>query len=283
MTNSSIVTRASNAKINLGLQVLNQRTDGYHNIYSLFVEVNLADTLCFTPSKKYALTAEGISLSLDDRNLISKAYHLLRAHSAAIPTAYSIHLKKQIPMGGGLGGGSSNAATTLLALNTLWNLNKTETELETLGKSIGADVPFFIKGGLQLVEGIGDILTAIPSSPLKGIFFVLVVPPLHISTPEAYKALNKSLQASKNHPKFAPLSEPMKWELFDNDFERVIRKTYPEIGEIKQRLLKNGALHASLSGSGSTVFGVFDNRDKAEASLENFFSYQTFLTSPVFR
>ena len=283
MTNSTKTKSISNAKINLGLQVLNKREDGYHNLHSVFVETDLSDILTFSPADKYSLEVEGVQAPTDDSNLISKAYHLLSTQAQKVSSGYRIHLKKRIPTGGGLGGGSSNAATTLLTLNKLWNLNKTEEELERLGKTIGADVPFFIKGGVQLVEGIGDILTPIDADPLKGLVFVLVIPPIHVSTPAAYKALNKSLQAITDHPKFAPPSKPMKWELFDNDFERVIRKTYPEIGEIKEKLLQNGALFASLSGSGSTVFGVFDNRDKAKASMEKFSPYQTFLSSPVFR
>ncbi|MDP6570978.1 MAG: 4-(cytidine 5'-diphospho)-2-C-methyl-D-erythritol kinase [Candidatus Marinimicrobia bacterium] len=283
MTNSTKTKSISNAKINLGLQVLNKREDGYHNLHSVFVETDLADTLTFSPAEKYSLKVEGLSVPTDDSNLISKAYHLLRTQAQEASSEYSIHLKKKIPIGGGLGGGSSNAAATLIALNKLWGLDHSNTELEVLGKSLGADVPFFIKGGIQLVEGIGDILTPIDTDPLKGLVFVLVIPPFHVSTPAAYKAVNKSLQAISDRTKFAPLSKPMKWELFENDFERVIRKTYPEIGEIKEKLFQNGALFASLSGSGSTVFGVFDNRDKAEASMEKFSPYQTFLSSPVFR
>ena len=282
---SSITTKitSSNAKINLGLQVLNKREDGYHNLHSIFIETDLADTLTFKPNKNYSLKVEGLSVPNDESNLISRAYNLLSSQTKEIYSEYSIHLKKKIPTGGGLGGGSSNAAKTLLTLNKLWKLNKTEKQLEQLGKTIGADVPFFIKGGIQLVEGIGEILTPIDGGPLKGLVFVLVIPPFYISTLAAYKTLNKSLEKTTGRPKFAPLSEPMKWELFDNDFERVICKTYPEIGEIKKKLLKNGALFASLSGSGSTVFGVFDNNDKAKASRKSFFPYQTILSSPVFR
>ena len=222
-------------------------------------------------------------IPIDGSNLISKAYHLLRSQVESIGTEYAIHLKKQISIGGGLGGGSSNAGATLKALNQLWQLNLTTEELERLGAELGADVPFFIKGGVQLVEGIGDILTPVDPNLLEGYSFLLVVPPIHISTPWAYNALNKTLQPNKRLPKFPPLSKPMKWELFDNDFERVIRKTYPEISNIKEKLQNAGALYAGLSGSGSTVFGVFDNHQKAEALLENFSPYQTFLSSPVFR
>jgi len=276
----------SNAKINLGLNVLNKRKDGYHNLHSLFVEIELADELLFTPSEMYQLTAEGdqtTDLPLDKNNLITQAYQLIRGKIENVRTEYAIHIKKQIPMGGGLGGGSSNAATTLRALNELWKMKLSQDSLELLGAKLGADIPFFIRGSVQLIEGIGDILT--PQNPklLIDLYFLLIVPPIHIATPWAYGALNKTLQPYKSHPKFSPLSKPMKWELFDNDFERVIRKTYPEVGKIKETLQSAGALYAGLSGSGSTVFGVFDNLQKAEAILGNFSQYQTFLTSPVIR
>ena len=276
----------SYAKINLGLNVLNKRKDGYHNLHSLFVEIELTDELLFTPSEMYQLTVEGdqtTDLPLDENNLITQAYQLIRGKIENVRTEYAIHIKKQIPMGGGLGGASSNAATTLRALNELWKLKLSQDSLELLGAKLGADIPFFIRGSVQLIEGIGDILT--PQNPklLIDLYFLLIVPPIHIATPWAYGALNKTLQPYKSHPKFSPLSKPMKWELFDNDFERVILKTYPEVGKIKENLQSAGALYAGLSGSGSTVFGVFDNLQKAEAILGNFSQYQTFLTSPVIR
>jgi len=247
------------------------------------LEIDLEDALAFRPLPSFQLSVEGVDVPVDESNLISKAYQLIRSRTERVDTEYAIHLKKKIPMGGGLGGGSSNAAATLNALNQLWKLNFPLQELEKMGVELGADVPFFIKGGVQLVEGIGDILTPMDYALLKEYSFLLVVPPIQISTPWAYGALNKSLQPNKRQPKFSPLSKPMKWELFDNDFERVIRKTYPEISNIKEKLQNAGALYAGLSGSGSTVFGVFDNHQKAEALLENFSPYQTFLSSPVFR
>jgi len=247
------------------------------------LEIDLEDALVFCPLSSFQLSVEGVDVPVDESNLISKAYQLIRSRTERVDTEYAIHLKKKIPMGGGLGGGSSNAAATLNALNQLWKLNFSLQELEKMGVELGADVPFFIKGGVQLAEGIGDILTPVDYALLKEYSFLLVVPPIHISTPWAYNALNKTLQPNKRLPKFSPLSKPMKWELFDNDFERVIRKTYPEISNIKEKLQNAGALYAGLSGSGSTVFGVFDNHQQAEVLLENFSPDQTFLSSPVFR
>ena len=276
----------SYAKINLGLQILNKRDDNFHNLHSIFLEVDLIDELVFTPSSIYNITSEGpasAKLPLDETNLISKAYIAMKKKKNSPHTEYDIHINKKIPIGSGLGGGSSNAAATLIALNNLWDISLNNYELEQTAKSIGADAPFFIKGGLQLVEGIGDILSVIDPILIKDLIFVLVVPSIHISTAWAYRTLNKTLQPNINRPKFSPLSEPMNWELFENDFERVIHETYPEIGEIKANLNNSEALYTGLSGSGSTVFGVFDNLQKAETILEKFNQYQTFLTSPVFR
>ena len=273
----------SHAKINLGLQVLNKREDDYHNIRSCFVEIDLEDILVFRPLPSYRLSVEGVDVPVDESNLISKAYRFIRLRAEKVQTEFSIHLKKCIPIGGGLGGGSSNAAVTLNALNQLWHLNLSAEKLEAMGTEIGADVPFFIKGGIQLVEGIGDVLTPVDPTRMKDLYFILVVPPIQIVTPWAYRVLNKTLHPNKRKAKFPPLSKPMKWELFDNDFERVIYETYPEIRETKARLQNAGALHAGLSGSGSTVFGVFDNLQKAEPILGKLNQYQTYLTSPVFR
>jgi len=269
----------------MGLQVLNKREDGYHNLHSLFLEVDLYDELIFIPSDKFHLTIEGkegAEIPLDESNLITKSYRLFQSMMKSVPTEYAIHLKKIIPIGSGLGGGSSNAAYTLKALNELWELNYSSNKLETLGAQLGADVPFFIRGGFQLGEGIGEKLTPQNNQILHGLHFLLIIPPFHISTAEAYKSLNKPLRRIENHYKFSPVSKPVNWQLFDNDFEKVIRKAYPEIGDIKKTLQSAGVLYAGLSGSGSAVFGVFDNLKTAELIREDFSHYQTFLTSPVF-
>ena len=275
----------SSAKVNLGLQILNKREDGYHNLHSLFVELALADKLILTPSSNFKLSADcanNIQLPPDDTNLVSRAYKLIRQMTKSVSSEYAVHLKKVIPIGSGLGGGSSNAANTLKALNELWKLNYSFNKLEDLSAKLGSDVPFFIRGGFQLAEGIGEKLTPQDNQILHGLHFLLIIPPFYISTPDAYRSLNKPLRTVENHSKFVSVSEPVNWQLFDNDFEKVFRKTYPEIGDIKENLQGAGALYAGLSGSGSTVFGVFDNLKTAELTREDFPRYQTFLTSPVF-
>ena len=275
----------SNAKVNLSLKILNKRKDGYHNLYSLFVELDLADKLIFTSSSDFKLSIDctnEIQMPLNNTNLIIRAYELMRHETSSVVSEYVVHLKKVIPLGSGLGGGSSNAAFTLKALNELWKLNYSLTKLENLGSVLGADVPFFIRGGFQLAEGIGDKLTPQNDRILSGLHFLLIIPPFHIDTPKAYNSLNKPLRSAENYSKFAPVSKPVNWQLFDNDFEKVIQKAYPEISEIKENLQGAGALYAGLSGSGSTVFGVFDNLKTADLTREYFSRYQTFLTSPFF-
>ena len=270
----------SHAKINLGLNVLNKRTDGYHNIDSLFIELDLHDTISFMPSSKVSLTTNFSDLPVDDSNLVSKAYNLLHPYKNNDTTEYSIHIEKKVPMGSGLGGGSSNAATTLKVLNELWKCGYDNGSLCKLGTSLGADVPFFIEGGIQHVTGIGEILNPKKFEIIKDLHFLLIVPDIYISTAWAYKALNISLQGIKSVPKFSPLTEPVNWQLFENDFERVIRSTYPEIDEIKSQLYDCGAIYAGMSGSGSTVFGIFDNRELLQKSSEQFTQCQSFITFP---
>ena len=180
-----------------------------------------------------------------------------------------------------MGGGSSNAATVILCLIEMFNINYKEDFHQSLF-SLGADIPFFINGGLQLIEGIGETLSPQKNDFLRDLYFLLIIPSIYVSTKEAYSSLNKPLHPIQSYSKFSPVSRPVNWQLFDNDFENVIGKTYPEIHELKIALKKNGALFSGLSGSGSTVFGIFDSLQKADIVEKKFSNYQTFLTSPVF-
>ena len=170
--------------------------------------------------------------------------------------------------------------TTLKVLNQLWNCGFENEDLCKLGTSLGADIPFFIDGGIQHVTGIGEILKPVNFETIHGLHFLLIVPEIHISTAWAYKALNISLQSNRSVPKFSTLKGPVNWQLFENDFERVIRSTYPEIDEIKSQLYDCGAIYAGMSGSGSTVFGIFDNRELLQNSSEQFTQCQSFITFP---
>ena len=178
------------AKINLLLKVLNKRQDNYHNIYSLFLELNYYDEIIYSNCNHFNLTCEGIDVPSDKTNLIYKAYQLIRS-KYRIKHKLSIHLKKNIPIIAGLGGGSSNAATTLLALNKIWSLNLNNKELEKLGLELGADVPFFINGELQEIQGVGNILKPLLFKKSCELFFLLVVPNISVSTKWAYENINK--------------------------------------------------------------------------------------------
>ncbi len=272
----------SSAKINLGLKIINKRSDGFHNLDTIFIELELHDKIYFSKSNKFSLTTSCKGLKTDNSNIVTKAYNLLCSNKIESKPNYSIHLDKKIPMGSGLGGGSSNAATTLKALNTLWDCGYTNSELSKLGASLGADVPFFINGGIQHGTGIGDILTPLKNKIFSKLKILLVIPNIHISTQWAYERLNFSLQSTKKGSKLPPLTSPVTWRLFENDFERVIRSTYPEIDEIKSQLYKCGAIYAGMSGSGSTVFGIYDNNKLLQNSFEEFTHCQSYITSPVY-
>jgi 4-diphosphocytidyl-2-C-methyl-D-erythritol kinase len=194
----------------------------------------------------------------------------------------SIELEKRIPAGGGLGGGSSNAATILKGLRKLYELDVSDDELETIGIDLGADVPFFIKGKTQIGDGIGEIL-----KPIKTVIngcYLLVAPDLHIDTKWAYGEFKNILDRPNEIVNFLGFirKEIIPFELFENDFEAIVVPAYPEIGQIKNSLRVHGARFASLSGSGSTVFGVFDEDADAKSAESHFSSrYNTFITNPT--
>ncbi len=272
----------SPAKINLGLAVLSQRADGYHNLHTLFQELTFHDTITLSPIQSGCeITSDFDGIPLDESNLAFCAWSTLKKSHPEIG-GVKIHLEKRIPVGAGLGGGSSNAATVLKGLNTLYSLSLSQRDLEKIGTKLGADVPFFIRGGLQLGEGIGDKLT-----PIKGMVpgqILLVVPPFSISTVWAYETLKNDLNEPRHEPNFARVfkKENFSFSIFENDFERIVIPAHPEIGTIKQKLLDQDAVFASLSGSGSTVYGIFDEEaqaKRAESALKPF--GRTILTQPA--
>ena len=277
MTNREV---KSYAKLNLGLKILNKRPDNYHNLNSIFIQINLYDTLTFIPSDKFYIECNNPAVPTNTTNTIYKAFNLLNKNYK-IDTTFKIKLNKSIPLESGLGGGSSNAAATLITLNHLNNLKLDKKELITMAKKIGSDVPFFIKGGIKQIHGVGDIIYNYSAPILKSLQFILIFPEFSISTAWAYKKIKKTLHNHIDSNKFPALDEYVDWQLFDNDFEKVVGSTYPEIFEIKEVLLNNGALYSGLSGSGSTMFGVYNNKKfilKAQNKLKN---YNTLIVSPA--
>ena len=274
----------SRAKVNIGLLVLNHREDGYHNLYTIFQELDYHDTITLTKTKSgFELSSDDEHFPVDRSNTCSKAYEAILGQFPNIG-GVKIYVKNHIPQGAGLGGGSSNGATVLKGLNDLYGLELSADKLSKLAMKIGADVPFFIRGGTQLGEGIGEILT--PINVQLDFTFLLVIPPVFISTEWAYNELKNVLEDRVEKANFADLfkRDEIPFELFQNDFERIVIPAHPEIGEIKDSLLNNRARYASLSGSGSTVFGMFDE-DTAAKAAESFLTsdYRTILTRPTQR
>jgi len=253
-----------NAKINLGLHILSKRADGYHNIETVFYPVDLCDALEIVPAteKSTAFIQTGISIDgKPEDNLVMKAYYLLKK-DYDLPEA-TIYLRKQIPTGAGLGGGSSDAAFMIKLLNDFAGLKLSTEQMETFACRIGADCPFFIQNKPVFAEGTGNVFSPAAIS-LQGYHLLIVKPSVSVSTKEAYKWVKPQQPAvSLKEIIRMPVNE-WKNHLF-NDFEEGVFAQYPEVGEIKQRLYAEGALYVSMSGSGSAVFGIFDKEVKLES------------------
>ena len=272
----------SNAKLNLGLQIEGKRDDGYHNISTLMQEINLYDEIQLNHNNLNSinLSLRGIPTPNNSSNLCYiAAKSFLETYQ--IKSGINITLNKKIPIGAGLGGGSSNAASIVRGLGELFSIDIDNKSMELILSKIGADIPFFINGGLQLAEGIGQDLEVIQPL-LKDFFFLLICPDISISTQWAYKQYRKYLEISTIKTKFHPLSDKIEWSLLENDFEKVVLSTYPEIKKIKSELQRSESLFSSLSGSGSTMFGVYDNLESIRKASDLFNEYQTYETLPVY-
>jgi len=265
----SILTLPSFAKINLSLRVSGRRPDGYHEISTIFQTVTLHDRLTFQTlsDERIELTCDDGDIPVDQRNLVWQAAVALRAH-AGVRAGARIDLRKRIPAGGGLGGGSSNAAVTLLGLACLWKIQTSKEELANLGARLGADVPFFLTGGRACGTGTGSDIRPLADEPEQPL--LIVTPKVFVSTAAAYEALNApaltkaegvaNLPISRESPDFSVSL----YEELSNDFEPVVFRLHPEIRQAKEALLDSGARRALLSGSGASVFGIFDGREHRE-------------------
>jgi 4-diphosphocytidyl-2-C-methyl-D-erythritol kinase len=270
--NESTLKLPSFAKINWTLRILGKRPDGFHEIDSILQTVSLHDELAFTQrdDQKLVLSCDAPGIPTDTSNLILRAALALRER---VPDArgVSIHLTKRIPAQGGLGGASSNAAVTLLALNQLWRVGFDNGQLQDLGSQLGSDVPFFFSGGSARAKGAGTDISLLPDE--RKSYLIIVTPAARVSTSVAYKALKAPflttqgsvsiLSSSFADPVFG---DPNQWALY-NDFEGVIFEIEPEIKRAKLELLKAGAQGGLLAGSGSSVFGTFENEAERERAL----------------
>ncbi|MDX2189107.1 MAG: 4-(cytidine 5'-diphospho)-2-C-methyl-D-erythritol kinase [Bacteroidota bacterium] len=255
----------SNSKINIGLNIINKREDGYHNIETCFAPIGWSDILEIIPSDKLIFSTTGIPIPGNtNENLCLKAYYII-ARNYKIPPV-KIHLHKIVPIGAGLGGGSSNAAFVLKGLNQMFELGIKEPQLIEYASTMGSDCAFFVKNKLQFATGKGDDFSDLSVNVGKK-YLTLIYPNFHISTPEAYKGCEprgNSYNLSLNI--LQPISE---WRnLIQNDFEKTILLKYPVLQNIKNELYKKGAIYASMSGSGSTMFGVFE----FEPNIDDFIS-----------
>lgn len=256
----------SPAKINLSLEILRKREDGYHEIRTVLQKISLYDTLSFSleGEKGIFIETDHPSLPRGKDNLVYKAVKSILKRSK-YNGGVRVRIEKRIPIGSGLGGGSSNAALTLKALNTLLGLGLTNKVLMEMGREIGADVPFFLFDGSAIGSGIGDRLRRIE---IPHIWYILIYPNFEISTRWAYK--NFLLTKSKFHLKLHTFLENIYdiSSILRNDLEEIVSKRFPEIEIMKKALLSAGALGSSMTGSGPTVFGIFEKRWKAKKAFE---------------
>lgn len=259
-----------NCKINLGLKVKGKRPDGYHNIETVFYPVNLTDVLEIIPAQDgiFNFNITGIEIPGDiTENLCVKAYNLL-AKEYKIPSV-KIHLHKNIPIDAGLGGGSSDAAFTLILLDKIFSLNLTKNKLIEMSSQLGSDCAFFIENKPCFAYEKGNIMEII-NLDLKNYKFIIIKPNINISTSEAYKNVffddnTESLKIQINKP-----VETWRDNIF-NDFEKYIFKSYPEIKKIKEFFYQKGALYSSMSGSGSAVYGIFKDDVNIENPFQEYF------------
>jgi 4-diphosphocytidyl-2-C-methyl-D-erythritol kinase len=265
---------AAPAKVNLSLSIRGRRADGYHLLETLFHQIDLGDSLHFsTRISGISVQVEGVDLPVDERNLVTRAALVLQ-DSFQVTRGASVRLIKRIPVAAGLGGGSSDAAATLVGLSRLWRLDAQQDVLHRLAVGLGADVPFFLRGGAAIGRGIGDELEEI--EPLPPLPILLLSPNLEVSTAWAYKKhaelltknsftinINALIQALRTADPHIPLSS------VGNDLEQVVFDSFPVLRQLKSMLVDRGAIFSLMSGSGPTVFGVFTDQTAIDRAYES--------------
>ena len=282
------LTLKSPAKINLGLRIIKKRADGYHDIETIFQMISIFDTLTFRQcGSGIVFKTNHKNLPLDGNNFVVKAAKLL-LQEAEVKQGVEIFLKKTIPIGAGLGGGSSNAAFTLIGLNNFFQLNLNKKDLLKIALKLGSDVPFFLYGSTALGRGRGEILTSLKLKKHINLHVVVVFPGFFISTGSVYEDFKFGLTSnSKDNNILAPFFE--KGDTAElgfcliNDLEVIVCKKYPILSKIKKKLVKFGAIGAQVSGSGSSVFGLFLQRESAIIAAEKLKmkDWQVFLAKTI--
>ena len=273
------------AKLNLGLRILGRRSDGFHDILSVFQTVDLCDRLVFEPAAqgRIILSCDDADLPAGPENLVYRAVLAFRSYTG-MDRGVEIAIEKRIPMAAGLGGGSSDAAARVL--NRVWDAGLSGEALREIGASIGSDVPFFVRQkGTAVVSGRGEHVRYVPWS--GDVVYVLVCPGFQVGTGWAFANYKKTLTGHGDYDSFINFAKDLPvsgfFERIENDFLPLIVQSYPETCGILSRLTDAGAIAASMSGSGSTLYGVFESRDAAEAVWARFRSdrFRAFLCCPV--
>jgi len=277
-------------KINIGLDVLRRRPDGYHDVKMIMQTVSLHDRISITKltgDTSILLETNLNFLPTNENNLVYKAAKLL-LEEFSIKDGVSIKLEKHIPVAAGMAGGSTDAATTLELINEMFSLGLSKEELMKRAVTLGADVPYCIMRGTALSEGIGEVLT--PLKPIPDCFILIVKPPIHVSTKFVYENLNVS--NLETHPDIDGIVSSIEQQdlismatKMENVLETVTEENYPVISEIKQQMVEHGAISSLMSGSGPTVFGIYDNEQKIEDAATFFKikypSYRTYISRPM--
>lgn len=265
------------AKINIGLNIVSKREDGFHNLETIFYSIHLYDELFIEESDAFSIKTDNALLNNEKMNTIIKAARLLEENTG-IKINASITVKKNIPIGAGMGGGSSDGAAALLAFNNFYSLGLIEEQLEELALKIGSDVPYFIDPKVKFAMSRGEIFRDIDSS--VNLPLLIINPGIHISTAWAFSKIKPAIP-EKSLSLFTTLTNEIlcdNRDYFTNDFEPFVFNEYPEIKEIRDMLYKSGALLSMMTGTGSTVFGFFeDHKDALKAEGHYKEKYFTFL------
>lgn len=259
------------AKINLHLQVIGRRADGFHDLCTVFQTVSLHDTIKITPATEVHMTCSDPAIPVGEKNLLVRAANAFKERFN-VGKGACIHLDKVIPAPGGLGGGSSNAAVVLLALRKLWCVDADIDELHDVAEDLGSDIPFFLYGGTALGMGRGEVVEPIEDFCEK--YVLIVTPDVAVATREAFRRLNVRGLTKQESERILRIcrsdleSADFKYTAFKNDFETSVFAAYPEVERVKHTLLDLGADRAMLSGSGGSVFAVFDKEETRQTAMK---------------
>lgn len=272
----------SNAKINLGLNIVSKREDGFHNLETIFYPINLFDEITFTKSNNFSFISSDQTLNKEQTNLIIRSKEELERYFRK-ELLVEIVLKKNIPIGAGLGGGSSNAASTLLALIKLFNIQIETKQLQDIALKLGSDVPYFLNPVPSFAESRGEILSPINLRLDK--YLLIVNPGIHISTKWAFNQITpkQPLTSLKSLINYSKIEIEDLMSFASNDFEKIVFDHFPEVKEIKDKMIEFDAVFSMMTGTGSTVWGMFDD-EEAAYQTELYFkckNYFTYIQPPI--